>query len=117
LSGANESPAVQTTATGTGTFTVNGSNLDYTVTISAWPADRTVTAAHIHSAPATVGGNANPIPGLTFSGANAMTTIGGSGTIALPQAALDQIRAGRTYFNVHSSVNGGGEIRGTLVRQ
>jgi hypothetical protein len=115
MSGANESPPVQTTATGTATFTVNANNLDYTVTISSWPAGRTVTAAHIHAAPATVGGNASPI--LNFTGANAMTITGGSGTIALPQAVLDQIRAGRTYFNVHSTVNGGGELRGDLVRQ
>lgn len=115
LSGANESPPVTTTATGTATFTVDGSNLDYTVTISNWPAGRTLTAAHIHARPATGATTADPI--LTFSGANAMTTAGGSGTIALPTAVLTQLRAGGTYFNVHSSQNQGGEIRGTLVRQ
>lgn len=118
LSPGNESPPVtNSTATGTATFTVNGTNLDYVVTISNWVAGRTVTAAHIHAAPATVGGNASPIPGLTFSGANAITPTGGTGTIAVTQAALDQIRAGRTYFNVHSNINTGGEIRGDLVRQ
>ena len=118
LSPANENPPVtNSTAAGTATFTVNGLNLDYVVTITNWPAGRTVTAAHIHAAPATAGGNAAPLPGLTFSGANAMTITGGTGTIAVTQAALDQIRAGGTYFNVHSSVNSGGEIRGTLVRQ
>jgi hypothetical protein len=118
LSPANENPPVtNSTATGTATFTVNGSNLDYSVTISNWPAGRTVTAAHIHAAPAVAGGNADPIPGLTFSGANAMTTSGGSGSIALSTTALTQIRAGGTYFNVHSSQNPGGEIRGNLVLQ
>jgi hypothetical protein len=116
LSPANESPPVtNSTATGNATFTVNGSNLDYTVTISTWPAGRTVTAAHIHGAPATGQTTADPI--LPFGGANAMTTTGGSGSIALPTTVLTQIRAGNTYFNVHSSQNPGGEIRGTLVRQ
>ena len=118
LSPANENPPVtNSTASGTATFTVNGSNLDYVVVISNWPAGRTVTAAHIHAAPTVAGGNASPLPGLTFEGANAMTTTGGSGSIAVSTAALTQIRAGGTYFNVHSSQNPGGEIRGTLVEQ
>lgn len=115
LPGNENPPVTNTTATGTATFTVNGSNLDYVVQINNWPTGRTVTAAHIHAAPATVGGNASPI--LGFEGANAMTPTGKSGTIAASPAVLDQIRAGRTYFNVHSNIHPNGEIRGDLVRQ
>ena len=115
LNGANESPPVTTTATGTATFTVVGNNINYVVTITNWPAGRTVSAAHIHAAPPAGQTTAGAI--LPFAGANAMTTSGGSGTIAASTTVLDQIRAGGTYFNVHSNVNGGGEIRGTLVRQ
>jgi hypothetical protein len=114
LSGANESPAVTTTATGTATFTVTGNNIAYTVTITNWPAGRTVTGAHIHFAPvapATTGGVMLGWP------TGAITTTGGSGTIAISDTQLATVRAGGTYFNVHSSVNGGGEIRGNLVRQ
>lgn len=114
LSGANESPAVNTTATGTATFIVNGNNIDYTVTITNWPAGRTVTGAHIHFAPvspATTGGVMLGWP------TGAITTTGGSGTIAINDTQLATVRAGGTYFNVHSSVNQGGEIRGNLVRQ
>jgi hypothetical protein len=115
LSGGSETPPVTTTATGTATFTVEGNNVAYAVTITGWPAGRTVTAAHIHAAPATGQTTGSPI--LHFDGGDAMTTTGGSGTIAAPQAVIDQIRAGGTYFNVHSSVNAGGEIRGTLIPQ
>lgn len=114
LSGANETPPVTTTAAGTATFTVNGSNLDYVVTITNWPAGRTVTAAHIHCAPPAGQTTCPPLKGLP---AGSITTTGGSGTIALSDAELAGIRAGGTYFNVHSSVNAGGEIRGNLVRQ
>ena len=115
LTGASETPPVTTTAAGTATFTVTGNNVAYVVTITAWPTDRTVTAAHIHATPAAGQPTGSPI--LPFDGGNAMATTGGSGTIAASQTVLDQIRAGGTYFNVHSSVNIGGEIRGTLVRQ
>lgn len=114
MTGANESPPVTTTATGTGTFTVTGNNMAYTITVANWPAGRTVTNAHIHVAPvapATTGGVLLGWP------AGSITTTGGSGTVTISDTQLASVRAGGTYFNIHSSVNGGGEIRGTLVRQ
>ena len=114
LSGANETPAVTTTATGNATFTVDGNNLNYVITIANWPAGRNVTAAHIHHRPIRPDTSAGVLLGWT---AGSVTTAGGTGTIAISDAQLAEIRAGGTYFNVHSSVNGGGEIRGTLTRQ
>lgn len=114
LNGASESPPVTTTATGTATFTVEGNNLDYVITITNWPAGRTVTAAHIHCAPPAGQTTCAPLKGWP---AGSITTTGGSGTIALSDTELAGIRAGGTYYNVHSSVNAGGEIRGNLARQ
>jgi hypothetical protein len=116
LSGANESPAVTTTAMGTATFTLTGNDLDYTINVTNWPADRTLTAAHIHAAPATGQTTGGVIQGWPV-GAGGLNTSGGSGRIGLSQSVADQVRAGGTYFNMHSSVNGSGEIRGTIVRQ
>jgi hypothetical protein len=116
LNGANETPPVTTTAAGTATFTLTGNDLDYNITVTNWPAGRTLTAAHIHAAPvapATTGGVLQGWP----VGSGGLTTAGGSGRIGLRQTTADSIRAGGTYFNMHSSVNGGGEIRGTIVRQ
>jgi hypothetical protein len=114
LTGANETPPVNTTASGTGTFTVSGNNINYAITITNWPAGRTVSAAHIHSRPIRADTAAGVLLGWP---AGSITTQGGSGTVAATDAQLTAVRAGGTYFNVHSSVNAGGEIRGTLVRQ
>ena len=114
LTGASESPPVTTTAAGTATFTVNGNNIAYTVNITNWPSDRTVTAAHIHFAPVPPATTGNVLLGWP-TGSIAVT--GGSGTIAITDEQLTLVRAGGTYFNVHSTENTGGEIRGALVRQ
>lgn len=114
LSPANETPPVTSTASGTGTFTVTGNNINYAITITNWPTGRTVSAAHIHSRPIRADTSAGVLLGWP---AGSITTTGGSGTIAATDAQLTALRAGGTYFNVHSSVNPGGEIRGTLVRQ
>lgn len=114
MNGASESPAVTTTATGTGTFTVTGNNIAYVITISNWPSDRTVTNHHIHVAPVPPAGTGGVLLGWP---AGSITTTGGSGTVVATDAQLATIRAGGTYFNVHSSQNTGGEIRGNMVRQ
>jgi hypothetical protein len=114
LTGANEVPAVNTTAQGTATFTVDGNDIDYVVTITNWPAGRTVTAAHIHNPPTQTPGTGTVLLGWPTG---SITTTGGSGTVTASDAQLATIRAGNTYFNVHSSANTGGEIRGNLVRQ
>jgi multidrug efflux pump subunit AcrA (membrane-fusion protein) len=114
LTGAGETPPVTTTATGTGTFTVVGNNINYVITIANWPAGRTLSAAHIHNRPIRPDTSAGVLLGWP---GGSLTTAGGSGTVAATDAQLTAIRAGGTYFNVHSSVNGGGEIRGNLVRQ
>ena len=114
LLGGSETPPVTTTATGTGTFTVVGNDINYVITIANWPAGRTLTAAHIHNRPIRPDTAAGVLLGWPNG---SLTTTGGSGTIAATDAQLTAIRAGGTYFNVHSSVNGGGEIRGNLVAQ
>jgi hypothetical protein len=126
LNGANESPPVTTPATGTATFTVNGNEIAYTVTISSWPANTTVSGAHIHFAPVPPATTGTVLLGFPTTGQGAITTAGGSGTIGISDAQLASVRAGGTYFNVHAvpttgttgGVNApGGLIRGNLVAQ
>jgi hypothetical protein len=126
LNGANESPPVQTNATGNATFTVDGNNVNYTVTITNWPANTNVSGAHIHSAPVPPATTTNPLVHFPTSGTGAIGPTGGTGTVTATDAQLTAIRAGGTYFNVHAvpapgttgGVNQpGGLIRGNVVRQ
>lgn len=120
LTGANESPPVTTTATGTGTFTVTGNTIAYNITIANWPAGQTLSGAHIHFAPVPPATNTGVLLGFpTAAGAaGQITTAGGSGSIAISDAQLADLRAGGTYFNVHATPQAaGGLIRGNMVRQ
>lgn len=118
LSGANETPPVTTTASGNATFTVNGNEIAYTVTITGWPQGQTLSGAHIHFAPVPPQTTGGVLLGFPTTGTGAITTIGGTGTIAITDPQLVSVRAGGTYFNVHATPQAaGGLIRGNLNRQ
>lgn len=80
------------------------------------------TGGHLHG-PTTSGGvaaysqNAGVKYGLnSLAGWNSSATAGGfSGTISVLAADEAALLNGQFYFNVHTAVNGGGEIRGNLV--
>jgi len=124
LSGANEVPAVTTTATGTAEFTVfNGlPGIFFKVDVKGPFAD-SVILAHIHG-PADPTGNAAVIVNL-FLGPNAGPAITGTlaeGVLPTPSritfdSVLVLLRAGKAYVNVHTKTNGGGEIRGQIAKQ
>ena len=106
LSGAQEVPAVKTSASGNGTITVNA---DMTVSGSITTAEIVGTAAHIHSAAA--GKNGPVAVALTKSGNNGWSVPAGAKLTADQYKAY---KAGDLYINVHSAENKGGEIRGQL---
>jgi len=127
LSGGNEVPAVLTGAGGSATVT-----LDTTADTVSWVIDvynlpSGVTAGHIHvGAPGLAGPTvvnftvvANTSNDFRISGSasasnlNARAAQGINSWEDLEQAML----TGQTYVNIHTQVNGGGEIRGQLVRQ
>ncbi|MGH7521633.1 MAG: CHRD domain-containing protein, partial [Gemmatimonadales bacterium] len=118
LNGANEAPTpVTTTATGHAVVTVLGNLVSWKVDVDT-PID-SVIAGHIHRHhPDSVAGNVRvdfQIPaggGLDFTGT---LTVGSQA--AVHDSILALMRAGRSYVNIHTRVNGGGEIRGTLVKQ
>lgn len=122
LNGTNESPDVTTTATGTGevTFMATGP-ITYTLSIANIPAGRNVTLAHIHG-PAAVEVNAGVIlnlnPQLSPPVTNGVLAAGSTSTTGTA-VSLDSlkvlIRNGNAYMNVHTNINGSGEIRGQLV--
>jgi CHRD domain-containing protein len=106
LTGANEVPPVQTGATGSGTVTVNS---DKTVKVDIKVSGMQPTAAHIHEG--AMGANGPVVVPLQKKGDNEFVAAEGA---KLTDAQYDAYKAGRTYVNVHSDKNKGGEIRAQL---
>lgn len=139
LSGAAESPP--NASPGSGTAAVAYDPLAHTLAVDAAFADLlgTTTAAHIHCCTATAGtgtaGVATPTPSFPLfplgvtSGSfselfdltdtasfNAAFVTANGGTAAGAEAALAAgLASGSAYFNIHTSVVPGGEIRGFLT--
>ena len=113
MSGAQETPPVTTTATGTGAFVLNasGTALSYTITINGL----TATAAHFHNGP--VGVAAGVVKNLTFVN-NTATGVWSStdATQPLTDSLLSELLRGRLYVNAHTTANPGGEIRGQVLQ-
>jgi hypothetical protein len=106
LSGAQEVPPVETSATGTATVTFDSDTrmLSWELEYSGLSGD--ATAAHIHG-PADEGENAPPVfPIKEASGSE------GSEELTEEQAKL--LMDGKMYINVHTAANPNGEIRGQV---
>jgi hypothetical protein len=118
LSGAQENPPVATAATGQGTAVISadGSTITYIVTYSGLSG--AVNAAHIHTG--ATGSNGGVILPLTAGPSPMVGTLtaanfSASGTVTTFAEAVAAIRAGTTYFNLHTTANPGGEIRGQIL--
>ena len=104
---------------------ITGATYDFTVHVTGFPANTTLTGAHIHGAPAGV--NSSVTVGLPLSGSETTLPSGQStiikngltannpATAAAVAQSIFSNPAGN-YFNVHTSVNPNGSIRGQLVR-
>ncbi len=110
LSGAEEVPAVTTTATGMleGTFNKVTKVLTYTATYSGM----TPTAWHIHKG--AKGANGGVIYALVST---AFASPLKSATVALTAEQETDLMAGNYYINFHSAKSPSGEIRGQLLKQ
>ena len=106
LSGSNEVPPVQTSATGLGTVTVRD---DKTVKVDVKATGMNATAAHIHMGAA--GANGPVIVPLEKKGDNHFES---KADAKFTDEQYQAYRAGRTYLNVHSDAHKGGEIRAQL---
>jgi len=107
LSGSEQVPPVQTSASGSGTITVNE---DKSVSGSVTTTGVAGTAAHIHMAPRGQNGKII-IPLTKSSDGNTWSVPSGA---KLTDAQYEAYKAGNLYVNVHSAARKGGEIRGQL---
>lgn len=112
LSGANEVPAVTTTATGVARFrlTTEG-KLFYVVNVTGLGAgDGTLTAAHIHNG--AVGANGSVLIGLATTAADFGVDKQRQLTDVEKAGIIDG--TGALYVNAHSSIYTGGIVRGQI---
>ena len=134
LNGASEKPtAITTNGTGTFTGTLNPNTNTFSWTVNYSGLGSNVTLGHIHgpadanTATGVIVNFANPVGG-TGTLQTGVTSGTASGSISLAGAVNtsgtvngDSLRklldAGLTYANIHTSTNGGGEIRGQIHRQ
>ena len=132
LRAANETPPVtnaESNASGTAVITFNttkdsggtitAATVDFNVTMSGFPNGSTAILAHIHPGAAGVSGSPLVNTGLTAGAGIAMPN--GTGTfsftgIAVSADTATQILAApqNFYFNVHTTANPTGAIRGQL---
>ena len=134
LLAANETPPIANAeSTGSGAVTITmvvnkdasgtitSATATFVVTLTGFPATTTITIAHIHEGAAGVAGaikvNTTLASGdvALTAGAGGFTKTGISVPADVAQGMLNT-PAGY-YFNVHGSLNGGGVIRGQLVKQ
>jgi len=106
LTGAAETPAVTTKASGVATLVVKA---DGTVTGGVTTSGIDGTAAHIHQG--AVGASGPPIITLQRAGTDQWLVPDGSKLTTDQYAAFKQ---GGLYINVHSKAHAGGEIRAQL---
>jgi hypothetical protein len=113
MNGAQETPPVTTSATGTieATYSKLSKTLSYKVTFSGLSGN--ATAAHIHG-PGEVGIKADVLQTFTFP---AKTSGTYSGTLFIDGVKIkeEELIAGRYYINIHTAANPAGEIRGQLA--
>jgi hypothetical protein len=108
LAGGLEVPPVATSATGSGAVIVTRSTR--AITGGVHFAGLTPTAAHIHQGATGVDGGI--IITLVISPDGTATVPPNS---VLSEAQLAALEAGNLYFNVHTTANPDGEIRGQLI--
>jgi CHRD domain len=126
LSGANETPPVVTGAFGTATVTVELGTQTVSWSIDVFNMPSGTNNAHFHVAGP---GAAGPtVVNIAFpAGISNDFNLSGSATAGNLLVRADQgirswedflqaLLGGQTYINVHSAVNGGGEIRGQVLR-
>jgi CHRD domain len=111
LTGAQQVPPVQTTATGSADLTYDPTTRMLTWSVTSNGLSGPAMMAHFHG-PAREGKNAPPVIWLSEKGAPVPNPIKGSATLTPEQA--QQFTAGEWYVNVHTQANPGGEIRGQV---
>jgi len=99
--------------------TITAATADFKGSLKGFPAETAITAAHIHRGATGANGGVAVNPMLK---AGEVALSGGAGSfskmgVAVTPAVAQEIVSGPAnfYFNVHSTMNGGGVARGQLM--
>jgi hypothetical protein len=131
----NEVPAIanaEASCTGKGTFTldttkdatgkITAATAGFNLTVAGCPANTMLTLFHIHQAAAGANGGVKVTGKGDAANPIALTTGATASAIVVSNVTVDPVLANDIitgpagfYFNVHSTVNGGGVIRGQLT--
>ena len=112
LNGANEKPtAVTTAATGTAIVTVMGNLVSWKVDVVNIDS---IIAGHIHHGPADLAGPVRVDFAPAVTGQNFTGTATQGSFVVTGDSVQTWLREGNAYVNIHTQVNGPGEIRGQL---
>ncbi|MDP3581044.1 MAG: CHRD domain-containing protein [Ignavibacteria bacterium] len=111
VEGSQETPAITTAASGTGSVRLN---TDGTISYNLTAGGLTPTAAHFHNAAAGISGGV--VKSITLTN-NTALGIWSSVDVTQPltDLLLRELVKGKLYMNVHTLTNPGGEIRGQVV--
>ena len=131
----NEVPAIanaEASCTGKGTFTldtvkdatgkITAATAGFNLTVTGCPADTKLTLFHIHQAAAGANGGVKVTGKGDAANPIALATGATTAPIVVSNVTVDPVLANDIitgpagfYFNVHSTVNGGGVVRGQLT--
>jgi Cu/Zn superoxide dismutase len=112
LSSAQEVPANDSKGKGKAEITIDSATKEITFKVDFEGLSGDAVAAHIHG-PAAAGANAGVELNIGMLG-GLKSPIQGKTT--LTDAQLADITGGKTYVNVHTAANKGGEVRGQIVK-
>jgi hypothetical protein len=105
-----------------GSNNITAATIDFVVTLQNFPANTTLTGAHIHPGRAGTSGsvlvNANVASGeivLSATGSGSINKLAQPITAEQAQNIINDPAA--FYFNVHTTLSTGGAVRGQLVAQ
>lgn len=126
LSGGQETPIVLTGAFGNATVTLDVATSTITWSIDVYNLPSGINNAHFHVGPPGVAGptvvnipfTANQSNDFNLSGSATASNllVRGEQGIRSWDDFLQALQGGQTYINIHTQVNGGGEIRGQVLR-
>jgi hypothetical protein len=111
LKAAAEVPAKDSAGTGIVTATLDTQTNEFKYHVEFSGLTGPVVAAHFHG-PAAAGANAKPQ--LPIKTSPITSPIDGTATLTPEQAK--ELVDGKWYFNLHTSANPGGEIRGQILK-